>query len=225
MKKQQLIVGTVLIMFYLFANSGEAHAQSQNTPSEEVPKYEIGGHFSSLTLDAGNNDTTEPGLGIRFTYNLNKNIALEAEGNLFPHDARGRSFRNGGRATEGLFGVKIGKRYEHWGIFAKARPGLISFTRGRLDVVPNNDGSAFPFDFRTERLTHFAFDVGGVLEFYPSRRIVTRFDIGDTIIRYGQTPATAISGPEGGPFVITPITIPGGTGHNFQFTAGVGFRF
>ena len=32
---------------------------------------------------------------------------------------------------------------------------------------------------------YFSMDVGGVVEFYPSRRIVTRLDIGDTIIRYG----------------------------------------
>jgi len=32
---------------------------------------------------------------------------------------------------------------------------------------------------------YFSMDVGGVVEFYPSRRIVTRPDIGDTIIRYG----------------------------------------
>lgn len=212
--KQQVIIGTVLIALSLFLNSGEARAQS-----DELPKFEIGGHFTSLTLDAA---ATEPGLGVRFTYNVTPHIALEAEGNLLPHDAHDRSFRNGGRAVEGLFGVKIGKRYEHFGIFAKARPGLISFTRGRFDVVPNNDGSAFPFDFRTERLTHFAFDVGGVLEFYPTRRIVTRFDAGDTIIRYGDTTLTTITGP---PLVLRPVTFPGEMKHNFQFSAGVGWRF
>ena len=219
--KKQLIMAAFLMMLCLSLNSGEASAQSDQT-TEELPKFEIGGHFSSLTLSS---DTTEPGLGARFTYNLTKNLALEAEGNLFPHDSRARSFRNGGRATQGLFGVKIGKRYERFGIYAKARPGLISFTRGRFDLVPNNDGSSFPFDFRTERLTHLAFDIGGVLEFYPTRRIVTRFDFGDTIIRYGDTTVNSISGPVGGPFVTTPITINGETRHNFQFSAGVGFRF
>lgn len=219
--KKRLIIVKLLMMLCLFLNYGEARAQSDRT-AEELPKFEIGGHFSSLTLSS---DTTEPGLGARFTYNVTKNLALEAEGNLFPHDARARSFRNGGRATQGLFGVKIGKRYERFGIFAKARPGLISFTRGRFDLVPNNDGSSFPFDFRTERLTHLAFDVGGVLEFYPTRRIVTRFDFGDTIIRYGDRTVTSVSGPVGGPFTTTPVTISGETRHNFQFSAGVGFRF
>ncbi|HEY0407900.1 MAG TPA: hypothetical protein VGC89_19345 [Pyrinomonadaceae bacterium] len=216
--KKDLIAATVIILLSSFLNSGEARAQS-----EELQKFEVGVHFSSLTLDTSS--TTEPGLGVRFTYNATRNIAFEAEGNLFPHDARARSFRDGGRATEGLFGVKIGKRYEKFGIFAKARPGLISFTRGRFDLVPNNDGSSFPFDFRTERATHLAFDVGGVLEFYPTRRLVARFDAGDTIIRYGDTTLNTFSGPIGGPFVPFPFTVPGNTTHNFQFTAGVGFRF
>jgi hypothetical protein len=215
--KRRLIVAGILIALCLFVNIREARAQT-----DELPKFEIGGHFSSLTFDSAN---TEPGLGARFTYNVNRSLAFELEGNLFPHDARERSFRNGGRATQGLFGVKIGKRYQRFGIFAKARPGLISFTRGRFDVIPNNDGSTFPFDFRTERLTHLAFDVGGVVEFYPSRRIVTRFDAGDTIIRYGDTTVTSIQGPLEGPFTTVPITIGGETRHNFQFSAGVGFRF
>jgi hypothetical protein len=220
MFKKQLIIRASLLLLCVFAPVAEARAQAQ--PPEEMPKFEIGGHFSTLVMNAS---ATELGVGVRFTYNATRNLAFEAEGDLFPHDARTLSFRNGGRATEGLFGVKIGKRYERFGIFAKARPGLISFTRGKFDLVQNGSGGVFPFDFRTERTTHFAFDVGGVLEFYPSRRIVTRFDAGDTIIRYGATSAPLISGPDGGPFTILPLTVPGSTSHNFQITAGVGFRF
>jgi hypothetical protein len=215
--KKQFIVGTFMIVFYLLLNSVQVRAQA-----DEPPKFEIGGHFTSLTLDS---EHTEPGLGVRFTYNATEHLAFEAEGNLFPHDNRSSSFRTGGRAVEGLFGVKIGKRWQRFGIFAKARPGLISFTRGRFDLVPNNDGSNFPFDIRTEQLTHFAFDVGGVLEFYPSRRIVTRFDLGETIIRYGDTTINSFSGPLGGPFVPQQFTVPGKNVGDFQFTAGVGFRF
>ena len=91
--------------------------------------------------------------------------------------------------------------------------------------MPNNDGSAFPFDFRTERVTHLALDVGGVVEFYPSRRIFTRLDAGDTITVEGETTVTTLQGPPAGPFVPVPFTVPGEFRHNFQFSAGVGFRF
>jgi hypothetical protein len=68
-------------------------------------------------------------------------------------------------------------------------------------------------------------DIGGVLEFYPSRRIFTRIDAGDTIIRLGETRVNNLTVGAGNQFVIIPTTIPGSTAHNFQFSAGVGFRF
>jgi hypothetical protein len=75
------------------------------------------------------------------------------------------------------------------------------------------------------RLTNFAFDLGGVLEFYPSKRIVTRFDAGDTLIKYRRRDSNIpLFDPFGG-VTLFPFTVPGETRHNFQFSAGVGFRF
>ena len=75
--------------------------------------------------------------------------------------------------------------------------------------------------------SNFAVDLGGVVEFYPSRRIVTRFDIGDTIIRYKDlkfniTPVCPIN-----PALpcINQVPLPGHTSNNFQFSAGIGMRF
>lgn len=219
MLKKFLFASAVLMLMHALCHT-QARAQT-SASSEELPKYEVGFHFTSLTYSDAH---TEPGLGARLTYNLNRSVALEAEGNVLPHNARS-FFRNGGRAVQGLFGVKIGKRYEKFGIFAKVRPGLITFTQGRFDYVPNGSGSPFPFDLRTERTTNFATDVGGVLEFYPKKRIFVRLDAGDTIIRYGATTFSSVIIPGSGPPIITPFRVPGETTHNFQFTAGVGFRF
>jgi len=69
-------------------------------------------------------------------------------------------------------------------------------------------------------------DVGGVVEFYPSKRIVTRFDLGDTIVHFNRRTMQTI--------VLDPVTntlnpgtnqIPSRTSHNFQFVTSVGFRF
>jgi hypothetical protein len=222
--KQKAILMAVTAAIILLVSGGYQSLQAQ---TDELQRYEVGAQFSSLSIDTGGETRTEPGFGGRFTYNVTDNFALEAEGNFFPKKSRFIAFRNGGRAIEGLFGIKIGKRYKRFGIFAKARPGFISFSQGRTEIIPTgvtNDPFA-AFDVRVERLTHFAADIGGVLEFYPSRRVFTRIDIGDTIIRYGQTNITTFGGPISGPF--TPITfpIPGDTTHNFQFSAGVGFRF
>ncbi|HKR00124.1 MAG TPA: hypothetical protein VJT09_05595, partial [Pyrinomonadaceae bacterium] len=156
--------------------------------------------------------------------NLTENFAIEAEGNFFPRKYQ-FGFRNGGRAVQGLVGVKIGKRYEKFGIFGKARPGLISFSEGLFEFVPSPSIDPFgQIPTRTQRLTHFAADIGGVLEFYPTRRIFTRIDAGDTIIRYGRTTTTTVV-MTGTQFSVVPITVPSDTTHNFQFSAGVGFRF
>jgi hypothetical protein len=217
--KQNLFLTLTTLALCLCFGHADSHAQ---TSTDDPPKFEIGAHFTSLSLGT---DRTEAGLGTRLTYNLTKNFAVEAEGNLLPHNARFASFRNGGRAVEGLFGVKVGKRYEKFGIFAKARPGLISFTQGQGGYVATGGGGVFPFQFRTERATHFATDIGGVLEFYPSHRIVTRFDAGDTIIRYGSATFNGLSIDDAGNTSIFPLPVPAQTTHNFQFTAGVGFRF
>lgn len=81
-------------------------------------------------------------------------------------------------------------------------------------------GTSTSVFFEERRKTHFTTDVGGVLEFYPSRRLVTRFDFGDTIIRYGERHTNNI-------ISIRPtlITLPAETRHNLQFTAGLAFRF
>lgn len=220
MLKKILLASAALMLALSFCHV-QARAQAAASASDDLPKYEVGFHFTSLTY---NNAHTEPGLGARFTYNFNKSIALEAEGDVLPHNARA-FFLNGGRAAEGFFGIKIGKRREKYGIFAKARPGLITFTQGRFDYVANGSGTVVPFDIHTERTTNFAMDVGGVLELYPTKRIVTRFDLGDTIIRYGATTFNTIEFPASGPPVIVPFTVPTHRTHNFQFTAGIGFRF
>lgn len=207
----------------LLAASGQ-YAAAQ---TGETKKLEVGVHFSSLSLDEGFETRTEPGFGGRLTYNLNDHVALEAEGNFFPRSDTLNAFRNGGRAAEGLFGLKAGRRFNRFGIFAKARPGFISFSQGRTDFSLTGD-TTNPFsavEARVSRLTHFAADVGGVLEIYHTRRIFTRFDAGDTIIRYGRTTINTFSLTPGGTLVQTPFTVPGDTVHNFQFSAGVGFRF
>lgn len=216
------LVAAACVCFY----QQDARAQGDEEKARAT-RFEIGAQFSSITFEP---DNTKPGFGGRFTFNFNDNLALESELNYFPNDNGLTSARGpNGRVTEGLFGVKAGKRFKQFGIFGKGRPGFISFTRGSGDVVitgPPLPGNIFPeIDFRPRRLTHLAFDVGGVLEFYPSRRLVTRFDVGATIIRLGQTTFQSLTAGPGGTFVVAPITIPGETVSSFQFSAGIGYRF
>ena len=210
--------------------------------------FEVGGQFSVLNATNGQGGVTavapcltppcpttttttdgratEPGFGGRIGYNFNRYFALEAEGNFFPRE-RGvtEDDFNGGRKTQGLFGVKVGRRFEEVGVFAKARPGFVRFDQGNLRqpsgtvciaVVPAPVGC-----FETTDRTDFAFDVGGVVELYPSQRSIIRFDIGDTILR---TDAHFI--PVTVPSRGTSVTAsPSKTTHNFQGSIGIGYRF
>ncbi|HWN09408.1 MAG TPA: outer membrane beta-barrel protein [Pyrinomonadaceae bacterium] len=209
------IVGNLVGLTLLLVCS---HGQAQQP---EPAKLEIGAQFSSLTL-------TEPGvkrevgIGGRLTYNLTDNLAIEAEGNYFPSGST-TGFAPGGSILQGQFGLKAGKRWEKFGVYAKARPGFVSFDgtfEPKLIGTTAINGVQFPvYDFeRIIRSTNFSMDLGGVVEAYPSRRVIVRFDAGDTMIRYGSHNELDFSR--------TPelFQAPARTTHNFQFSAGVGFR-
>jgi len=198
-------------------------AQSQ---PQELPKFEVAAEFTTLERDDFTGTRTDPGFGGRFTFNLNRVVSFETAGYFFPK--RCFSCRNAGRVTEVLGGVKVGKRFEKWGIFMKARPGVVSFSEGESNIipVPPPTDPTFPFQFEINRSTHFATDVGGVVEFYPSKRIVTRFDAGDTIIHFNKATRNVIQViPPNNSFIILPLNVPSRTTHSFQFMASVGFRF
>ena len=213
MNRMFLIVAVILLL------QPQALAQS-----EELPKFEVAGEFTTLEREGFSQRRTEPGFGGRFTYNLNETFSLEAAGYFFPK--RCFSCRNAGNISQGLAGVKVGKRFEKWGVFAKARPGVISFSQGTFDVIPPVNFPLIPIQFELSRLTTFAMDVGGVVEFYPSKRIVTRFDVGDTIIHFNRRNFnTVVFNAQTNTFSSVTIPIPARTSHNFQFMTSVGFRF
>jgi hypothetical protein len=234
MFKQTILLAALLLLSV--AGFQEARAQSDER------KFEVGGQFSlirpptqtttistlpclgplpcpfSLISAAGHE--TEPGFGGRLGYNFSRYFALEAEGNFFPRD---RIFE-GGRKTQGLFGAKIGKRFDKAGLFAKARPGFVRFSKGDYQQV-GVCIAVFPPPaacFQPEARTNFAFDLGGVAEWYPSKNTIVRFDAGDTIIRFGARNVTATDIPSGG-LVVVPAAAE--TRHNFQGSVGFGFRF
>jgi hypothetical protein len=218
MYRKPLFVITLTVVL-LFSSSRETSAQS------DTPKFEVGAQFSVIRIEnlpTGVSDRrNEPGFGGRFAYSPNKYVALESEVNFFPRSYRGfvTPF-SGGRITQGLFGVKAGIRKEKFGVFGKARPGFVSFNRVVKNVqFPNGNGPdpRDPFGFELGSVTHVAIDVGGVVEIYPSRRTMLRFDVGDTIIRYAGVEFVNL--PSGNPVVESVYK------HNLQFNVGFGWRF
>jgi hypothetical protein len=200
-----------------------------NAQTDEVQKIEVGLQFTSLTKPNFNGASTEPGLGARFTFNFNRSVAVEAVGNFFPHSCSycgGNVGDNSGIIKQGLFGVKAGKRFEKWGIFAKARPGVVTFGQGQTIYTIAGTGTSAVVHIQRKGQSNFAADLGGVLEFYPSKHIVTRFEGGDTLIHYGSYQRSfVLFDPVTNAPSLIPFTTRSETRHNFQFVAGVGWRF
>src|SRR5260370_38405894 len=208
---QQFWRGPGLIGLFLFFGSQPICAQSK------TPKFEVGAQFSLIRFS--DLDITEPGFGGRFTYNINKHVAVEAEGNFFPRDPENfYEALKGGHKTQALFGIKAGMRSRRIGLFLKVRPGLVSFSNLTRVGCDCNAPPQKPSE------TDFALDVGGVVEFYTSRRTFLRFDLGDTIVHSnsGNTIELPGSVKQEGSFVIKNVIR--STSHNLQLNVGVGIR-
>ncbi len=219
MPSKRCPVMTLSLLALCLFITANAYAQS------ETPRLEIGVQVSALNLGdfklaVPDLSESQRGAGGRITVNFNDSLALEGEFNIFPNNFRisvpqlnqfvTRKLTRD-RVDQFLFGVKFGVRSRLFGIFGKIRPG---FVRSELqDETANSANPTLNTLFRTS--SGLALDLGGVLEFYPSRHTMLRFDLGDTLIRYEtKAQATGSNAPKS-KF----------TNHNLQASAGFGLRF
>jgi len=202
-------LAVILAVSLIAVNAAALQTASSNSCSDcgdQPPRFELGVAGTGIHLSDNNNF----GFGARAVYNFNSFFSLEGEGNFFLNNASPKLF-SGGRAIEGLFGPKIGLRTENVGIFAKVRPGVISFSNTVQGIIVNPN-VPFSFSIQTGRLTEPALDLGTVIEFYPARHWAWRTDIGDTMVFYRSS---NFSG----------FPIAGATKSNFQFNTGFQYRF
>jgi len=198
-----------------FVLATTAHAQVSDH------KFEVGGFFTSITLDDfkdrvtpgfATGDSTVNGIGGRLSYNLNENFAIDGEASFFPSNHFGND--ETGQKMQGFVGVKAGVRNKWAGVFAKARPGVMWFGEftSRGSCTPTTFGSTCGVSHEKD----FAMDLGGVVEFYPSERAIIRVDLGDTIVRYQDRTLGTFGNP---------IFLNGGFKNNFQASLGFSWRF
>ncbi len=242
------VISIIILNLMVLAQS------SEDSDNLKVKRFEIGGQVTVLRQKSYQDDSqvfdiiypvvvgtsgfryqpladshqTEFGFGGRFTYNFNKNVAVEAEANYFPTDRLARTGRESeriigtneffrvflepqGRKFQAVAGPKIGYRWKKIGLFGKVRPGL--FYVERLPVIERLSLSLpiIGVAASENKTVFFSTDVGGVVELYPSKHTVLRFDIGDTIIRYSAQEPKQFN--------------PAFTRHTLQFSTGLGFRF
>jgi hypothetical protein len=250
--RNNLLFIVIVAASALFINNQNVHSQSPGTAER---KFEMGAQFSVLhsaipdrvtftgvqcvttpcpSIVISRSREFQPGFGGRIGYNLTNNIAVEGEMNFFPgaDSFSAPEIFKGGHKIEGLFGVKAGRHFDKVGIFGKARPGFLYASKADLQPRPNTLCIAiFPPPAgcsETISKNSFAFDVGGVVEHYPTKRAKIRFDAGDTIVRLGERTVSAVFNPSPGilsPSYVTVVRVAAETTHNFQGSIGIGFRF
>jgi hypothetical protein len=224
---KKVILSLLIALTTLFSHRAQAQ---QTKPPEELPKVEVGIDFM---LTQSNSGQTLPGVGARLTYNLNRHFAVEGAAYFSPGNCQFCGEVTG-RITQGMVGIKAGQRFKKFGLFVKARPGVINLSQAEFDLVGTGSSKGLPtgpfdeppFKFVTRSRTDFAVDVGGVLEIYPKKNFFLRFDTGLLIERVGSRTFHSFALDETtGSFRPSPIRIPGSTIGHFQFISGVGFRF
>lgn len=168
-------------------------------------KFEIGAQFASMRLSGI--EATDAGVGAWAGWRIADAVALEAATDVFltgQHDVP-----RGGRKVLALFGPKFGWRTSQVGIFGKTRAGVARVAEGRqfgvcILIFPPPESC-----YLSE--TRLAFDLGGVIEVYPSPRITLRADVGDIVSRLGKSSSR--------------FARDGDFSHDLRVAAGAGFRF
>jgi hypothetical protein len=179
---------------------------------ENLPRFEAGPVFSFLH-QPNMQTVNQFEVGGRFSYNLFSHVGVDAEYVISPFRSAQAGFFEGGRINQGFLGLKAGRRWEKWGISGKFRPGVVAYS----NTIRSLSFSAPSFRLRAGWLMEPALDAGGVVEFYLSRRILLRYDTGDTIILYRSQSVTNSTSSK--------ITLHGFTRNAFQFSTGFSFRF
>ncbi len=134
---------------------------------------------------------------------------------------------NLGNILQGQFGAKASVlRFKKVQVFIKAKPGFVSFSDVRYSassgIGASGSGSVIA---PVGRQTSFSLDVGGGMEFSPSRSTFFRFDVGDTYFRYNSF-TTTLNGPGlVGVGILPVVGFRGSSVHTLQISAGIGLRF
>jgi hypothetical protein len=160
-----------------FVTSTKSHFPSTFGDFEPPPlrRLEFGTQYTSISLLVISSTCSGlacrkslSGFGTNLSYNLTRGIAFDSALNFIAAQQGTKPM------MEGLFGVRLGARTEHVGVFAKLRPGFI-YHENALPIRGESVQSS---------LTRFAADLGGTVEYYPKQQTTLRVDFGTTLVRY-----------------------------------------
>lgn len=173
MKSDESCRRIIITMFLLLAASlccAQGSTQTDVSKKNRLPVVELGFVIPMIHTS----QKVEPGFGARAVFNPHPLLSVEIEADHITAADREnvRKHPNSGDINEVFAGVKSGYRFDRFGLFAKARPGYLSFTR----FVPG--------PHPVQRPRRGAFDLGLVVEFYMTHHWAMRIDAGDTMVFY-----------------------------------------
>jgi outer membrane protein with beta-barrel domain len=210
MKAHSSLVPAFFVLLMCLAGAHTAYGQADRQ------RLEVGGQLATLHLS--DSESTTAGFGGRVSYDFTPWLAADGEMNVFGNDSferlavpdaiPGARLAYSRRRLDGFLGAKVGLRGSRFGVFGKVRPGFTRLFDKGIDCA--GDVCALILLARPQYRTEFALDLGGVLEFYPTARTVTRLDLGSTLIRHRSNAVPPCADC---------------TTRNFSSRIGVGFRF
>jgi hypothetical protein len=210
---QLRVPGCALLWFFVMAYlAPAAHGQ------EAFSRSEISGQFSTIRFYDDSGKRYFLGFGGRYDFNLNRRLALEAQVDFFPKDTFPILQRQGGKIVNLLAGVRAkAVQSRHFAVYGLLRPSLLVFTN-----VPQFSGPPGTLPgFKLGAQAQFALNLGGGVEYYPTPRLITRFEISGDPTRFANTQQTVTVCPP-----CKPVTypLPGAIGDTWRMSVGVGYR-
>jgi hypothetical protein len=120
-------------------------------------------------------------LGPEAALNINQYIAVDATLGVSTTTVNNSTDTSGGRSTQLLLGPKVSIRSTRFSFFAKARPGLVTWSHAITGVQTNPSGFLTNVSFGSR--SQFAFNFVGGFQYRLGERISLSTELGDTVVR------------------------------------------
>jgi hypothetical protein len=195
---------SALFAIFVFCLAFASAVQAQ----DQFTRIEVGGQFDGIRLlNAAGSPEFKPGFGARLDVNLTRRIAFESTVDFFPRNAPQTPDQGeqGGRTLQALFGVRAkfitARRYSVYGVL---RTGL-TYETNNLNTLTFVPPDGLFFLTKSGPATHFTLDMGGGVEFYPTRRWIFRAEVDASAYFVGNLPVLdpEVLGPSGEPLAVT----------------------
>ena len=197
--------------FVMPTKKAKVHNENESGPAPVFTHWELGAQYTNVSLPVVTKDCLgcrqyTSGVGFNFVWSPTRIFGVDSAVYALPGQGGSRPM------TEGLFGARIGERWQNWALYAKIRPGFIYYD----DAVQKLGQSD------TSSLTRFATDFGAVAEIYPNRNSTFRVDVGTTLVRYLTDRTNTVTVSHFGSLLSDDIIVTQG---NFQVSTGYVYRF